>query len=251
MDFDKIIITKILSIVTIHSQRGRIDTTVNRPSYALSFTSDGQITYTHKGKTFISDSSSAVILPKVQTYHIKGNKSGIFPVINFECENFSADTLTIFPIKNMNSIISDYELFKNAYFRKDSNLHIMGLFYNLLSNIINQEKDPTGILTPAIDYIYNNLSSELTNLFLAKLCHISEEYFRKQFKKTIGISPGQYIINLRIGKAKQLLSEGIVKVGAISEQCGFSNPYHFSRLFKKKTGLTPSEYMNQNKVNQL
>ena len=116
MDFDKIIITKLLSMVVVHSPKGRIDKTVDRPCYALSFTTDGQITYTHRGKSFISDNQSAVILPKVQTYDIKGDRDGIFPVINFECENFSADTLTVFPVKNMNAVMKDYELLKNAFF---------------------------------------------------------------------------------------------------------------------------------------
>ncbi len=248
MDFDKIIITKVLSVVTVHSPKGRIDSTTNRPSYALSFTNDGQITYTHRGKTFVSDRFSAVILPKGQTYDIKGDKDGVFPVINFECENFHADTLTVFPVKNMNFVMKDYEHLKNILLKNKSNLHIMGLFYNLLYNIINQNSDNPAPLSPAIDYIENNLSSEITNLLLSEKCHLSEEHFRKQFKKFYGISPGQYIINLRIGKAKQLLSEGFIKISAIAEQCGFSNPYHFCRLFKQKTGITPSEYMKQNKA---
>ena len=248
MDFDKIIITKLLSMFVVHSPKGRNDKIFERPSYALSFTNDGQITYTHRKKSFISDNFSAVILPKGQTYDIKGDKEGFFPVINFECENFSADTFTLFPIKNMNVVKKDYELLKNAFFSGKNNLHTMGLFYNLLSGIINQGREESKLLSPAINYIEENYSSEISNLYLAKLCHISEEHFRKQFKKAYGISPYQYIINLRISKAKQLLSEGYLKISAVSEQCGFFNLYHFCRLFKQKTGLTPSEYMKQNKI---
>ena len=70
-------------------------------------------------------------------------------------------------------------------------------------------------------------------------------------KKTYGISPKQYIIDTRMNMAKQMLSEGSFKINAISEKCGFTNPYHFCRLFKEKTGLTPTEYMKQNKFNIL
>lgn len=248
MDFDKIIITKLLSMFVVHSPKGRNDKIFERPSYALSFTNDGQITYTHRKKSFISDNFSAVILPKGQTYDIKGDKEGFFPVINFECENFSADTFTRFPIKNMNAVMKDYEALKNAFYKGKDRLITMGLFYNLLSNIINQGREENGILSSALDYIEENFSSEMTNQQLAELCHISEEHFRKQFKKAYGISPRQYIINLRIEKAKRLLSEGVLKISAVSEKCGFSNPYHFCRLFKQKTGLTPSEYMKRNKI---
>ena len=69
------------------------------------------------------------------------------------------------------------------------------------------------------------------------------------------ITPGsQYgvgqarILDIRIGKAKQLLADGTQKISAVSEACGFSNPYHFCRAFKQRTGLTPSQYMQQNRL---
>lgn len=49
--------------------------------------------------------------------------------------------------------------------------------------------------------------------------------------------------DIRMNKAKQLLSEGSLKVCAVSGQCGFSNPYHFCRTFKAYTGMTPTEYV--------
>ena len=100
MNIENMVIEDVLSVVTVYSPKGRVDSTHERLSYALSFTTDGQITYTHKGKNFISDKYSAVILPKGQTYDIKGDKEGIFPVINFECNNLSLDTIAVFPIKN-------------------------------------------------------------------------------------------------------------------------------------------------------
>ena len=83
---------------------------------------------------------------------------------------------------------------------------------------------------------------------LAEKCGISEVYFRRLFTEQYKVTPKQYIIDLRINKAKQLLTDGIFKIGAISESCGFSNPYHFCRVFKEKTGLTPTEFMKQNKI---
>ncbi len=251
MDLTNIVIKEILSVITVFSPKGRRDTTYNRSCYGLSFTTDGQITYTHNKKTFVSNKNNVVILPKGQTYQIHGDKDGLFPVVNFECEGFLCDTITILPIENIASVVKEFEHFKNAFIHRKNRLLIMGLFYNLLYNISNYSICTSNPLSKAIEFIENNFSSKITNEALAKSCHLNEEYFRKQFKKTYGTSPKQYIIDTRLNMAKQMLSEGILKINAISEKCGFSNPYHFCRLFKDKTGITPSEYMKQNKIYKL
>ena len=76
MDFDKIIITKLLSMFVVHSPKGRNDKIFERPSYALSFTNDGQITYTHRKKSFISDNFSAVQNQSVQGTGFGGASAG-------------------------------------------------------------------------------------------------------------------------------------------------------------------------------
>lgn len=126
------------------------------------------------------------------------------------------------------------------------------MFYNILHNLTSSDTLGNGVIYPAIQYLENNYSSpDLTNQTLADQCSISEVYFRKLFTEQYGITPRQYIIDLRISKAKQLLTDGILKISHISEECGFSNPYHFSRLFKEKTGLTPTEYLQQNKTSKI
>ena len=100
--------------------------------------------------------------------------------------------------------------------------------------------------------ISNNYGdATLTNASLAAKCNVSEVYFRKLFTRHFGISPKQFIIDLRIQKAKQLLAEGAWSVSVVSETCGFSNPYHFCRLFKKRTGITPSEYRKANLIYEI
>ena len=86
---------------------------------------------------------------------------------------------------------------------------------------------------------------------LAKQCRISEVYFRRIFTSCYNMTPKQFLIDIRINKAKQLLSEGALKINAVAVKCGFSNQYHFCRIFKERTGLTPTEYMKQHIVYQI
>ncbi len=221
---------------------------VNHRNYGLSFTTDGQITYTHNGKAFVSDPNTAVILPKGQTYTIHGDKDGTFPVINFECEGFSTDTIIQFPVENIKPIMKEFENLKSLFIYKKSPLLIMSSLYSLFYSITTADTYSTNPLSPAIELMENNFDSKISNSILAQKCHISEEHFRKQFTKIYGISPNQYLTNIRLNMAKQMLSERTLKINAISEKCGFSNPYHFCRLFKEKTGMTPSKYMEQNMI---
>ncbi|PCJ61922.1 MAG: AraC family transcriptional regulator [Planctomycetota bacterium] len=68
------------------------------------------------------------------------------------------------------------------------------------------------------------------------------EHFRRSFKKITGLSPYQYHLELKISRAKEMLWQTNLSIKLISSQLSFENQYYFSRIFKKKTGYTPSEY---------
>ena len=245
-----ITVTKICNLLTVNSERGRKETIHNRNNYGLSFCINGQITYTHKGKEFISTKDCAIILPKGQTYSIERNKKGLFPVINFDCVENLCDTIIKIPIDNPEKFIKDFEYLKQLTLFDGNRLKSLGVFYNMLHHLSRSKS--AGVLTPAVKYIEKNISdATMKNSDLAILCGISEVFFRKLFIKHISMTPRQFIIDLRLAKAKQMLSEGGLKISAIAQECGFSNPYHFSRLFKQKTGLIPTEYMEQNIIRHI
>lgn len=245
MKLQDIVITNINKVHTVYSPKGRFEKINNRESYGLSLCLDGQITYTHNEKKYVSTKGFAIILPKGQNYYIYGDKTGYFPVINFDCQDFLCDTITLIPIQNEDLLINDYERIKKIFGYNDSKMKVFSIFYNMLHRI-NSNNIPQELVI-AINYIRNNFSSiNLTNISIAKELNISEVYFRKLFVKYFKISPKQYILEYRIEQAKKLLSEGILKISVISTMCGFSNQYHFSRIFKQHTNLTPTEYRINN-----
>lgn len=247
LPLNSITVTDIENVYTVASNKGHNVNISDRSSYGLSFCIDGQITYSMNGVDYVSDRNHAIILPKGQSYSISRDKKGAFPLINFQCEGVLCETHTVIPVENPDAFLKDYEQMRQLSLLGGNRLKIMSIFYGILHRLVSRPSP--GILTPAIKYIENNYSDpSVDNTVLALQCNISEVYFRKLFVQQYNVTPKQFIIDLRINKAKHLLSEGNLKIAAIAEECGFSNPYHFCRTFKLRTGDTPSSYMLNNKV---
>ncbi len=77
---------------------------------------------------------------------------------------------------------------------------------------------------------------------LAEQSGLSPAQMRKIFHKVNGVSPREYLISKRINEAKYFLEEGKLSVSEIAEKVGYENVNYFSRIFKKKTGMSPTEY---------
>lgn len=242
-------VISVRSAFTVHSPRGRRET-INRKYYGLSLCSEGRLTYSHKNNTVVSDSEHVVLLPAGEEYTLSSDRAGVFPVINFSCSGKPFDTVISLPTKNTRALLSDFERIRKLLLFNGSRLEIISIFYHMLYTLLEGDfvdEPASGPLAPALKYIYENYAkSDLTNKLLAEKCHISEVYFRRLFLKRYGMSPKQFIIDIRLARAKQLLSEGITKIGTVASDCGFQNQYHFSRLFKEKVGLTPTEYRRAN-----
>lgn len=242
-ELNKITVKKIMDISTVHSLRGRCFEMERRPVMGLTFCKDGKITYSQHGREIVSDRSHAVILPQGASYTLYGNETGNFPLINFTCEGFSPDTVEAVRLASVESYLRDFERMHSLSLFEGNRAAVMSIFYDIVSRLSREESSEFDILSPAICFIEQNYADPtLSNSLLAELCGISEVYFRRIFLRARGETPKQYIIGIRIRRAKQLLGERETSVGEISELCGFSSVYHFCRAFKNITGQTPTEY---------
>lgn len=91
-------------------------------------------------------------------------------------------------------------------------------------------------------YINNNFSHIQTPSAAAAYCNIDVRYMSSLFKKYAHITPSQYIMGLKLNKAANLLLTTNATIRDIAEQVGFSDPYHFSKTFKKFHGRSPNHY---------
>ena len=78
---------------------------------------------------------------------------------------------------------------------------------------------------------------------------MSVNWFIHSFKNVMKVPPMQYIVSLRIAAAKGYLENSNKNITEIAATVGYDNALYFSRLFRKYTGMTPSEYRKKNKVN--
>jgi AraC-like DNA-binding protein len=79
---------------------------------------------------------------------------------------------------------------------------------------------------------------------LTRILNINYQTLLDQFRKKMDMTPYQYFLQLKINKAKELLMEGTLSIKEISYKLSFDSPYYFSRLFKRKTGVSPSQWSN-------
>lgn len=96
-----------------------------------------------------------------------------------------------------------------------------------------------------VEYMQQNFGKKLTIKSLAQMVTMSESNFIRLFKKETGLSPMDFLIKLRIEKAKKLLRAGSLNITEVSLQCGFSSTSHFSTSFTKHTGVKPSEFQSK------
>lgn len=96
-------------------------------------------------------------------------------------------------------------------------------------------------LQQAIEYIHAHLDRELSLAEVARVVNISPTYFANLFKRAMGISPHQYVVQQRVERAKLLLLKTDLAIADIALQVGFSNQSHLTRHFKRLIGVTPKQ----------
>lgn len=100
-------------------------------------------------------------------------------------------------------------------------------------------------VAPVLAYITDHLGGELGRTVLAQIAHLSPSRFHTVFEQALGKAPGQYVQDLRVKRAQQLLISSTLGVEEIGAAVGYHDPFHFSRFFKKRVGTSPSVYRQQ------
>lgn len=124
-------------------------------------------------------------------------------------------------------------------------LHLLGACHAAIKGSIAGIREDENIINKSRMLFRANISNAYTaQLAASELC-VGYSWFRKVFKNYTGLSPGQYYLQLKIEKAKDLLSNSNLSVKQISTELNFESNFYFSKIFKEKTGLRPTQYRQQ------
>ena len=123
--------------------------------------------------------------------------------------------------------------------------HLIGLMYSLERNIIlNKDSKHVDMINKARLRIRESLEGNLTIQEVAQELGISYSSFRKLFKEHTGFAPALYQQNLKLQRAKELLSTTDESIKEIAYRLNFESPDYFSSKFKSQTGMKPSDFRN-------
>lgn len=99
-------------------------------------------------------------------------------------------------------------------------------------------------IVPVLTYISMHFSEPVDLDQMAEMCMISKPHLIRLFKKELNCTPHDYLLDFRLRQAKQFLTATSHTVEEIAEECGFNSVSHFSRAFRKRIHMTPSEFRN-------
>lgn len=103
-------------------------------------------------------------------------------------------------------------------------------------------RETTDAIDAAVDYIKANLATPLSRESVAERAGLSPAYFSTAFRRRTGYSFTEYIRNLRVDAAKRYLRTTGLTVAEIARRVGFRDPFHFSRVFRRATGVPPRDF---------
>lgn len=114
-----------------------------------------------------------------------------------------------------------------------------------VSQDLDQVNEKEQLVSTMLNFIDDNLVKSLKEKDVAEHCNLSVTYFSKIFHRHLGVSFRDYVINKKLSLAKDLLKQDMrCQISVVAYQCGFNDVSYFSRIFKKRVGMSPGTYRN-------
>lgn len=142
-------------------------------------------------------------------------------------------------------------VFRTRFSDSDGSDELIGSLLHAMVLLLNRVCNESHIRQPDLLYarrfIDENMNRKIDFTGLAKSMGMTFDLFLRSFKKKYGVSPKNYLIDLRLEKAKKMLEEPDRNCTQVALECGFSSTAQFSTMFREKYGITPKKYALEKK----
>lgn len=250
MPFTSLRVQDICFIIRFSTNQKHFES-VNKKEHIIGIQLEGDsVLHTFADRSFALKKDMIYFFNKDEDYVVDGDKGLSFSVHFTSVEPISTKSFCL-PIRDNTKILNilqkiEYEFIKKGKTTPESLSQLYKLF-SIFNDVYAKKYHPKNVrLEEAKEFI--NLHFKEKNCLDSVAMHygVSRRRFCDLFSENFHITPNQYIVSLKIEFAKNLLSSGQFSVADVSELCGFSDVYYFSKVFKKETLCTPSKYIQKN-----
>ena len=215
----------------------------------------GSVQYFYDGGTFTSSPGDVILFPKGIQFHTNMLIPGEYIIIYFDSDKPLGSQIRQFPKRDLQDLskffISAAEMWA---FKDDATFFLcQSRLYEIVGRLAEDVKNSylplseRRILAAPVEYMRANLfqtSFSLTEMYA--LSGVSETYFRKIFNKMYGMPPKRYVLLSRLNRAANLLiADPYLQVQEVAEAVGYTDTFHFSKIFKKEFNVSPKNYYQQ------
>lgn len=170
---------------------------------------------------------------------------------NEECsKNFRFKTSVVSDVELGNRLSSYCEQILHSECVLDRECILMNLLQDISCycvDIENKQEYHSACIHQVCEYISQKYTEVFTLSDLANIAHLSKYHFSRLFKTEIGLTPYEYLIQIKIKHSKELILKGYSPV-EVALELGFADQSHFTNLFKKHTGVTPMIFLKKNTI---
>jgi AraC-like DNA-binding protein len=238
-----------------------------RDHFLIHYITKGKGIFQVDGKTYkLKDGDGFLICPNAVTYYEADEEDpwsyfwvgfhGVKAEVYLKYANLTVENPVFEYIKD--DFLKDCieEMIRSQTLKNGREIKQLGLLWLFISrlnevsqleNLSNKEKDGKKLyVNKAIEYVNMNYSRKITVMSLSNYLGLDRSYLYSLFKEYLNISPQEFLIDVRVAKACEFMSNANLSIGDIARSVGYNDQLLFSKMFKKIKGVSPNKYRKEN-----